>query len=609
VGLRCVQKVSSADHDYVANGFLARSAENELRCPGQEVSVLEAVQDVTRIVESAVRAPEASPAASQQRKTAFAALEKECSESGAQCEVVTLYAGARYHLYRYKRYTDVRLVFAPEYEIGFFGGDADNFTYPRYCLDVVFLRAYENGKPASTPHYLAWSRTGAKEGELVFVVGHPASSSRLATASELEFRRDHLYPYSLERLRSRIAALKSYMKGSAENARAGRTVAFSAENIQKRLTGFLGGLRDPRIMGAKAAEEKKLKSAVDKHAGLASKYGLVWDDAAAALKEYLPIHKRYALLETGAATGSELFSSARTIVRMIEETTKPDSKRMREYSDAALPSIESRLYANTAVTASLEIAVLAEYFDALGRDLGANDPVVKSVLAGKAPLEAARVYVETSKLGDVDVRKRVASSPQALSASEDGMIRLARLLDGEARAVRGRYEERVEAVLTASKSKIALARFDIYGTGEYPDATGTLRLSYASVKGYTGADGAQVAPWTTLGGIYRRATGQEPYRLPKRWLDARTAIDPKTPFNFVATADTHGGNSGSPTVNRKGELVGLLFDSNLEKLPNEFVFSEDGARSVHVSSQGIIEALRKVYKADTLVAEVLGSER
>jgi hypothetical protein len=434
VGLGCVQRVSTPENNYVADGFLAAAESQELRCPGTEITVLQRIEDVTDKVKNAVKAPPASAEANRQRKAATTAIEEACTSStGMRCEVVTLYSGARYHLYHLKRYDDVRLVFAPEFNVGFFGGDPDNFTYPRYCLDIAFFRAYENGKPAQTPNYLKWSPEGARDGELIFVSGHPAGSSRLATVAELEFRRDHLYPEMLARLKSRIGAIHAYGAQSPENERVGRAVVFSAENLQKRYTGFLDGLRDPAVMSAKAAGERKVREAVRRNAELRRQYGKAWDDAAAAAKRYIALHKPYAILETGAATGSDLFFIARTLVRLAEEKPKPNEQRLREYTDAGMPTLERRLYSQAAITDSFEAAVLAEYFRYLERTLGAGDATVKAVLAGRTAEDAARQYVAGSRLKDIAERRRLSGDTAAVAESKDTMIALARMLDAPAR--------------------------------------------------------------------------------------------------------------------------------------------------------------------------------
>jgi len=396
------------------------------------------------------------------------------------------------------------------------------------------------------------------------------------------------------------------MAQSAENDRVGRALVFSKENNQKRIIGFLEGLRSPRIMALKAADEKKLRAAVDKDRKLVVEYGTVWDEVAAAVTTYATLHKSYALLESTRGVGSQFLAIARTLVRLVVERDKPNEARMHDYTEATLATTERSLYSPAPITPSLEVAVLTEYLAALQKELGAGDATVKAVLAGRSPAAAAQEYVSASRLASVDERRRLAASRAAVEASEDGMIRLALLLEPAATLVRKEYEDKVEAALTAAKTKVALARFSVFGSSEYPDATGTLRLSYAVVKGYRNRQGSEIPYATTFDGLYRRATGVDPFKLPRRWLDARRVLSLKVPFNFAGTADTHGGNSGSPTVNTKGEIVGILFDSNLEKLPNEFVFTDEDSRSVHVASQGIIEALRKVYKANALVGEILG---
>ena len=538
------------------------------------------------------------------RKARIVRIEKECATStGNRCDIVTLYSGGQYSLYQYKKYTDVRLVFAPEFSIAQFGGDPDNFTYPRYCLDFSLFRAYENGKPVSTPDYLAWSHTGVKDGELTFVSGNPGSTGRLQTIAQMQFSRDVSYHMILTMLKEKIDALLAFSAKSVENKRVAQDYLDEAQNSYKAYSGFLAGLKDPKLMDRKRAEERKLRAAIDDDPEKKKKFGKVWDELTDAYKEYATFFKPYYLLEA-LGGNSEMFSIARTVIRYAEEKPKPDEKRLSGYQDAGLPSLEQQMYSPAPLNNAVEELVLAQQFHAFQENLGRNDATVIAVLAGRTPEEAAHFYVSTSKLQDVAERKRLANSVDAVKNSEDGMIRLALILDGPARSYLKQFEDKVEAVITSSAAKIAQARFSVYGANEYPDATFTPRLSYGPVKGYTDSAGKPVPYATTFAGLYQRATSKEPFALPPTWIKAKSALDLRTPFDFVTTADTHGGNSGSPTVDTKGEIIGILFDGNLEGLPNRYVYTEEQARSVHVSSNAIIEALKKVYRANRVLKEL-----
>jgi alpha-D-ribose 1-methylphosphonate 5-triphosphate synthase subunit PhnH len=600
----CIQKVSSAEHNYMANGFFAATQAQELKCPDTEVSVLLNIKDVTGDVQGAMKAPAGTPASDQQRRAAIAKIEKDCNTStGNQCEVVTLYSGALYDLYQYKKYTDIRLVFAPEEAYAFFGGDPDNFRYPRYDLDITFMRAYENNKPASTPNYLKWSHDGIKEGELAFVSGNPATTDRFITYSHMEFLRDVRYPIVIRYLNAAIKTLDEYGAASAENHRVARDKLFGAANSQKAYTDEYRGLQDPKLFAVKRASEQKLRSAIERDSRLRQQTGDSFERIAAAYKKWTPNEKAYFILE-GGPRYSDLFRIARTIVRLTEEKPKPNGDRLREFQDAALPSLESRLYSTAPISDSLEVAVLATYFRFLQQEMGANDPTVRAVLAGLTPERAAEQYVSTSKLKDVAERKRLAASAAAVKSSKDGMIRLALLLDPPSRQVRKVREDELDAVERAAATRIAQARFAAFGANEYPDATGTLRLSFGAVKSYRDSAGKQIRYYTDFAGMYGHATGQDPFRLPDRVLKAKGALDLATPLNFVSTCDIIGGNSGSPTVNQKGEVIGILFDSNLEAMPNRFVYSETAGRAVHVAVPGIVEALQKIYGANRIVTEL-----
>jgi len=605
VGEDCIQKLSTAEHDYMANGFSASMKNEEKPCPDLEVDVLLRISDVTAKVSDTVRPAGPAADANRMRTASIARIEKDCSTSTAnRCDVVTFYSGGQYSLYEYKKYTDVRLVFAPELAVAQFGGDLDNFTYPRYCLDFAFFRAYENGQPAITPNYLVWSRAGVKDGELTFVSGNPGSTGRLQTIAQMEFSRDVSYPMLLRLYKDRMARLLSFSSQNAENKRVAHDYLDDDQNEYKSLSGFEDGLKDTRLMDRKREEERKLRTAIDNDPEKKKKFGKIWDQVAAAYKQYAIFFKPYYLLEA-APDDSQLFSVARMVVRYAEETPKPNGQRLGEYQDAGLESLEQKMYSPAPLNSALQEVVLAEGLRFLQKELGADDPAVKAILGGQNPEQAAHHYVATTKIQDVEERKRLAHNLDAVKNSMDGMLQLALLFDGPARKFRKEFEDKVQAVIISSESRIAQARFSVYGSNEYPDATFTLRLSYGPVKGYTSSTGEKVPYATTFAGLFKRATSQEPFRLPARWVTGREALDLNTPFDFVTTADTHGGNSGSPTVDEKGELIGILFDGNWEGLENRYLYTEERARSVHVSSSSILEALRKVYNADWLLREML----
>lgn len=605
VGADCIQKLSTSDKDYMKNGFLARTHSEERACPDLELNVLSAIEDVTAKVKAVESASQAPAESNRLRKAAMSEIEKACNAStGLRCDVVTLYSGAQYHLYKYKKYTDIRLVFAPEFDIAFFGGDPENFTYPRYDLDITFFRAYENGKPAKVENYFKWSKTGAKDGELVFVPGNPGSTGRLQTMTELEFQRDVSFPLTLRRIESLINTLQAYMSQGEEQRRVGNDNLFGQQNSFKAISGFNRGLNDSKLMAKKRVDEQNLRKRIAASAEQREKFGKLWDDLATAYGNYRGYYARYSLLESGATRGAELFALARGIVRYAEQTRKPNAERLREYAETALPAREQAMYSPAPITPSMEIAVLADYFAFLSKELGANDAVVAKVLDGKTPRQAAEMYVKSTKIIDIAERKRLAADPEAVAASADGMIRLARIIDGPALELRKKVEDEVEGVVTRAAAQIAQARFNLSGGTEYPDATFTLRVAFGPAKGYRNDQGRNVSWATTFSGLWPKETGKEPFIIPPTWLKAKTKLNPSTPFNFVSTADTHGGNSGSATLNPKGEIVGILFDGNIEGLPNRFVYTDEQARSVHVASQGIAEALKFVYSADKLLKEL-----
>ncbi len=609
VGADGLQKLSTKDRDLLKEGFYAKTLADEFRCVDLELNVLQSIEDVTARINAAVTSGMSPAEANQARRAAMNTVEKESLDAtGLRSDVVTLYHGGLYHLYRFKKYTDVRLVFAPEQGIAFFGGDPDNFEFPRYDLDICFFRVYENDKPAKIEHYLAWSPNGAADGELTFVSGHPGRTDRLDTMVHIEFLRDRVYPSTLRRLYRREVILTAFSGESPESARRARDDLFGIQNSRKARLGTLAGLQDPAIMAQKLAEEQKLRQIVQEDASkLRQPLGDPWSDVAAILKVWDGIYDDLDLLENGAAFNSKLFRIARTLVRLADESAMPNAERLREYRESNLESLQFELFSEAPLYEDLETLTLADSLGMLVEMKGVGDPLVQKILDGKSPREQAARLIAGTKLKSVEARKALGqATPEAIRRSEDAMIQLALLVDAPARALRKTYEEQVQEPLRQAYAKLADARFAMYGTAVYPDATFTLRLAFGVVKGYE-ENGQQVPPWTTLAGLYERAEeqgNQYPFNLPSRWLKRKGKLDLDTPFNFVSTADIIGGNSGSPVVNRKGELVGIIFDGNIQSLILDFIYTEDQARAVSVHSAAILEALRKVYSAERIVKEL-----
>ncbi len=602
VAADCIAKIASPGHDTLAAGYLAGKDGPEVKCPDLEVDQLVSIADVTTQVQGARQASMSDADANRAIKAQMASIEKDChDETGLRCDVVTLYAGAMYRLYRYHRYTDVRLVFAPEADIAFFGGDPDNFNYPRYDFDLALFRIYEHDLALASIDYLRWSPSGPKDGETVFTSGHPGRTSRDATMAELQVLRDVVYPRQLEVRRALRTNLYAWSETSPEARRQARESIFGVENSLKAITGFESGLRDRALMSKKDREEKSLIAAVAKNPELRAKYEGLWPAIAAVEKTVAAMYPRYQALE---GLGGSLLRIARQLVRLPSQRALPNAERLPEYRETSLEELKSHVLSPAAIYPGVEGASVKEWLVLLAKTLGDNDPSVRSILGGQTPERAAEAMVATSKLFDFYSRRALwDGGQQAIDASSDPLVSAMRALEPQAMAIRKQYDDAVEAPMRALRTKIAQAAFAVEGASVAPDATFTLRLSVGVIEGYD-LTGRHV-PWSTnFRGMYAHASGVDPLKLPQRWLDAKSKLGPETPLNFVSTNDIVGGNSGSPVVNAAGDLVGLIFDGNLPSLPDQFVYDDTTARAVSVDTAAMLEALRVVYGADALMSEI-----
>ena len=607
----CIEQLSTAQRDFVKTGFYAKALDEEVRCPDLEVNQLVQIDDVTERMRKATGGLE-GPRYNEAQRAEIARIEKECQATEAlRCEVVTLYHGGVYDLYKYRRFQDVRLVFAPEFAIAFFGGDPDNFEFPRYDLDVAFLRVYDGGKPARMDHWFRWSPAGAKENEVTFVTGNPGHTSRLLTVAELEFARDVELPDRLLHVAELRGALTEYGHRGEEQARHSNATLFYVENRFKALKGMVQALQSAEFFASKVAAERELKGELAKDPAKAQRYLPAFDALARAEKELRRIRKPLELVERKRAFMGEIFGHARTLVRAAEERPKPNGERLKEYRESALPALTQKLFSAAPVYDEFEAFELTFSLTKMREELGADDPLVKKVLGKASPAEVATALVKGTKLKDVAQRKRLwegGKAAVAAAAEDDAMIEMALRVDPDARAVRKKYEDEIEAVLKRNGELVAKARFEVHGTSAYPDATFTPRLSYGAVKGYE--EGAKwVKPFTDIAGAFERDTGRDPFALPRSWHAARSRLDLTTPFNFVTTNDIIGGNSGSPVVNRDAEIVGLVFDGNIHSLGGDYGFDESQNRAVAVHSSAIVEALSKIYGADRIVSELTPAAR
>ena len=605
VASEIMQQIATPDKDIVKTGFLAKTPTEELKAPNLELDQLISIEDVTARVKAADKADPAADI-NQARTATIAAIEKESLEkTGLRSDVVTLYRGAEYHLYRFKKFTDIRLVFAPEVTIGFFGGDPDNFTFPRYDLDVAFFRVYENGKPYETSNYFTWSKTGASDGDLTIVSGNPGGTRRLNAVADLEFSRDFSLPLELKWMQRSAALLHQYAAQGEEQSRTSLEDIFGLENSLKDMLGQLDGLKNPAVMEKKRAAEAALIQSADpaQRAAVTNAYASI----AKARTDFKSYFKELRLIEHGWGFNSELLDYAWRLVRLAHERTLPDGQRLPSYTEARMEPLMQQLLAPTPISVNFEKMKLARSLELLVEELGENHPLVKLALDGKKPDARAAELIDGTKMSDPETRKKIAAGGQAaIDASTDPMILLARKLDPTARELHTRYHDNLEVVETHAYDLIASVWKEAGGVRHYPDGTFTPRLSFGVIKGYE--DKAKwLTPFTELGDIYDRSAehgNKEPYILPQRWLDKKASLDLKTPFNFVSTNDIIGGNSGSPAINSKAELVGLIFDGNIYSLIGDFYYDETTNRAVIVDARAIIETLSKIYDAGDLVKEL-----
>ncbi len=601
----CISSSSPRDTNYIDVGFIASSIAEERRCQGLYVDQLQSIEDVTARVRASSRAATAS-AQAERRARVIDSIQTACgSGTGLTCQVVSFYQGGMYSLYRYKRYDDVRLVMAPEEGVAFFGGDPDNFTFPRYDLDISLLRIYQDGQPLAAKNFLRWNAQGAADGELVLVTGNPGSTGRLLTMAQMEYLRDVVYPENLASYARQLEVLRALTKDDPERERRYHNTIFSLANSEKAVTGYQSGLLDPALMAKKRAFEREFRARIAKDATLRARYGGAWDAIAAAQRELASFDKtsRYR-----SFAGSQLLGMAGQLVRIPAQSALPDSARLPEYRGEAIERMKRQLVAPVFIDTAVEARLLAVQLAAAKRALPANDPFLQGVLGNRTPEGAARALIGETRLADPETRKALLDGgASAIAASTDPLIVVARKIDPLQRILATR-SRRLNALISSEAEKLGQAIFAAFGTSLPPDATFTLRISDGVVRGYP--YNGTVAPYkTSYYGLYARAAefdGKDPFDLPPRWLARVDSLDLTAPLNFVSTNDIIGGNSGSPVINRNAEVVGVIFDSNIEGLPNRFVFTDEVARAVSVHSRGITEALRRMYGAGWIVEELTG---
>ena len=599
---RCIEQNSTAASNILATGFTARTRAEERKCAGQQAEVVTAIRDVTAPVKAAIGSARGE-AAVKARSAAAAQIEAAACPDKAKtrCQVVSLYGGGQYKLYSYRKYSDVRLAWAPEAQAAQFGGDPDNFNFPRYSMDGSFLRAYEDGRPVATPQHLAWSPRAPVDGEATFVVGNPGSTQRLSTADQIAFQRELALPISLATQSEWRGRMIAAMRQSPDHAREGAETLGGIENTLKVIIGRVKALNDPAFTGKLAAAEAELKA---KSAGNPA-IGNPWAEVAGAVRSY----REFYVADRFSLPQGDLFGYAISLVRAAAERRKPNTDRFPGYSDSDLPLVEKRLLDERPIHAWLDRLTMEWSLSKAREYLGADDPQTKLLLGKESPEALAARLVGGTRLADPAVRKALWDGGQAaIAASKDPMIVYARSLDANDRALQKRYDETVDAPLTAAQAKLADARFAAFGETIYPDATFTLRISYGKVAGWL-ERGKMVPTRTTLGGTFERATGAAPFDLPPAFIANRRRINPRTTYDFVTTNDIIGGNSGSPVIDRKGAVIGAAFDGNIHSMGGNYGYDGSINRTIAVSAAAIDEALRKIYPAPALVAELEAGRR
>jgi hypothetical protein len=600
----CLAELSSKDNSLIDRGFATQKRTEERRCSTQLADVLVGMENVTATVAKFVGGLD-DRSALVARKKALTQLEQSCEQASAKvksgklkCQAVTLYEGGQYFLYKYRRYDDVRLVFAPEADIAAFGGDPDNFQFPRWSLDFSMLRAYEHGKPAKTPDYLKINFLGPRADELVFVAGHPGTTQRLETRAQLEFERDISLPASLLRAAELRGRYIQFGRASPGNEQLVEAPLNSLENGLKVRRKLLDALHDDALMARKSEDEKALLERAQM-AGADP-----WRQIEAASLRERALYLPQTFIEGGVGFNSILFRYARLLVRAADERTKPNTERLREYTDASLPRIAQQLYARVPIYSEVEVLTMSFSLQRMREWLGPDHPVVRRLLIQDSPDTLATRLVAETKLDDPAVRKQLwEGGKAAVDASQDPMIALARSLDGGSRAIRKQFEDEVEAPISAASERITAERFRAYGTQVYPDATFTLRLNYGTVQGWE-ENGAKVEPFTYLERAFDRSTGVSPFKIPDSWIKVKSELDMRTPFCISTSSDIVGGNSGSPLIDAHGRIVGLMFDGNIHSISGDYWFDAAKNRAIAVHPAIIREALGKVYGAAALLAEM-----